>query len=104
MFDRAWAIELLQHAIDRLRAEYQRAGQELRFDVLSEFLTGEAKGSCDRASEKLGLTSSAVHVAVHRLRKRLGQILREEVRATVPSEADIDDEIRSLFRAVRGGD
>lgn len=104
MFDRTWAIELLHYAIDRLRGEYQRAGQELRFDVLSEFLTGEPRGACDRASEKLGLSTAAVHVAVHRLRKRLGQILREEVRATVSSEADIDDEIRSLFRAIRGGD
>jgi len=104
MFDRTWAMELLQHSINRLRAEYQRTGQEARFDVLSEFFTCETKGSCERASEQLGLSSAAVHVAVHRLRKRLGQILREEVRATVQSEADIDDEIRSLFRALRGGD
>jgi RNA polymerase sigma factor (sigma-70 family) len=103
-FDRTWAIELLQQALDRLRGEYQRTGQELRFDVLSEFLTGEAKGSCERACEQLGLSSAAVHVAVHRMRKRLGQILREEVRATVPHESDIDDEIRALFRAIRGGD
>lgn len=104
LFDRTWAIELLQHALNRLRGEYQRTGQELRFDVLSEFLTGETRGSCDRAGEQLGLSSAAVHVAVHRLRKRLGQILREEVRATVLHESDIDDEIRSLFRAIRGGD
>lgn len=104
IFDRTWAIELLQHATNRLQAEYQRRGQDERFEVLSEFLTVEVKGSCAQASEKLGLSAEAMHVAVHRLRKRLGEILREEVRATVASEADIDDEIRSLFRAIRGGD
>jgi DNA-directed RNA polymerase specialized sigma24 family protein len=104
IFDRSWAIELLQHAIGRLRAEYQRAGQELRFDVLSGFLTGEENASCDQATERLGLSASAVRVAVHRLRKRFGQVLREEIRATVASDADVDDEIRALFRAIRGGD
>jgi RNA polymerase sigma-70 factor (ECF subfamily) len=101
MFDRACAIELLQHTLDRLRAEYQRAAQDQRFEVLRGFLTGEPDATCDAAAKQLGISAAAVHVAVHRLRKRYGQLLREEIHAAAPC-ADVDDEVRALFRAVRG--
>jgi len=102
-FDRSCALELLQHAIDRLRGEYQRAGQEHRFESLCGFLTGDDAASFEKAASALGMTESAVRVTLHRMRKRYGQILREEIAATVVTEDDVDDEIHSLFRAIRTG-
>lgn len=102
LFDRACAIELLQQTLHRLQAEYQRASQEQRFETLRGFLTGEPDATCDVAAQQLGISAAAVHVAVHRLRKRYGQLLREEILATAPGGVDIDDEVRALFRAVRG--
>ena len=100
-FDRSCALELLQQAIDRLRGEYRRTDQEHRFDALSGFLTGDDAASFDKAAATLGMTESAVRVTLHRMRKRYGQILREEIATTVITPDDIDDEIHSLFRAIR---
>lgn len=100
-FDRACALELLQLAVARLRDEYHRVDQEHRFEVLHGFLTGEDAESYESAATKLGLSVTATRMAVHRLRKRYGQLLREEIQSTVESAADVDDEISALFQTLR---
>ena len=102
-FDRAWALTLLQTVATRLREDYAAAGQGELFGALSFCLTG---GRSDlpyaELAARLGQTEPAVRVAVHRLRKRYRQFLREEIAQTVARPEDVDDELRQLRQALAG--
>jgi RNA polymerase sigma factor (sigma-70 family) len=103
IFDRTWALTLLCRVVERLRREYEDAGRSDRFEELLAILTRDP--ACDPYAEiarRLGTTEGNVRVAVHRLRRRYGLLLREEIAATVGDEAQIDDEIRALFSALEG--
>ena len=100
-FERRWAMEVLASALQRLKAEYARTGDTHIFDVLKPFLTDNTSDVSYRAmGANLGMSEGAVGVAVHRLRRRFGVALRQEV-AQVASEADVDDELRYLLRALQ---
>jgi RNA polymerase sigma-70 factor (ECF subfamily) len=103
VFQRRWALTTLEHTLDRLRAEYARAGRGEVLRRLEGFLTGDAGNApYEVVSRELGMSEGAVKVAVHRLRKRYGVLLRDEIRQTVSDEREVDDEIRQLFQAVAG--
>lgn len=97
-FDRAWALALLDTVTARLRAEHARPDH---FDALLPCLAGRTADTphADLAA-KLGLTEPAVRVALHRLRQRYRQLLREEVAQTVPRPEDIDTELRHLLASL----
>jgi RNA polymerase sigma-70 factor (ECF subfamily) len=101
IFDRSWALTLLGRVLDLLRHEYGEAGQAAAFAALSPVLT-EGAGAVPYAAlaARLGTTEGAVRVAVHRLRRRYGALLRTEIAATVDDPAEVDDEIRDLFAAL----
>jgi len=101
-FDRQWALTLLGQVLEGLRAEHVASGTEGLFEGLKGFLT-QAEGSCPYAEVacRLGMTEGAVKVAVHRLRRRYRQLLREHIARTVASPEEIDEEIRHLFGAFR---
>jgi RNA polymerase sigma-70 factor (ECF subfamily) len=102
VFERQWTASLLARCLNRLRDE--EAGSGGRFERLKGFLSGEGPGSDYQAvARDLGLTESAVRVAVHRLRRRFGSILREEVRETVAHPSEVDGEIRWMLERVRSG-
>ena len=99
MFDRQWALQLLQSAMEHLRHDYAGAGQEPLFNELRKFVGGSSKeDSYADAAERLGLTEGALRVAICRFRERYRTRLRTQVLETVDSAADADDEIRHLFR------
>ena len=76
------------------------AGQSLTFEVLSPVLTdGSRAVAYATLAARLSTTEGAVRVAVHRLRRRYGERLREEIAATVDEPAEVDEEIRELFTA-----
>ena len=100
-FDRQWAVTLLDRVRCQLREEHQACGKQHRFERLEPLLGGEAAGSYQDAARDLELSEGAVKVAVHRLRQRFGELLRAEIAQTVGGEAEIDDEIRDLFEALR---
>jgi RNA polymerase sigma factor (sigma-70 family) len=101
IFDRSWALTLLGRVFDQLRREYDDAGRGATFEELQTVLTrGPESGSYATIAERLGIGEGAVRVAVHRLRRRYGALLRQEIAATVNDPAEIDDEIRSLFAAL----
>src|SRR5258705_458064 len=84
VFDRRWANTVLQQALDRLRQEHVAAGKEILFDVLADGLTGAAPSQpYAELAMKLSMTEAAVKMAIHRLRKRYGELLRLEVAQTV---------------------
>jgi RNA polymerase sigma-70 factor (ECF subfamily) len=101
IYERRWALTVLDRTLTRLRAEHEAAGRLALFDRLKGYLTGDASGtSYAEAASALGMSEGAVKVAVHRLRRRFGALLREEIADTVVDPAQIDDEIRALFAAL----
>ncbi len=101
VFERQWALTTLERALARLRAEFKRDGKEQLLARLEGFLTGDAETAPYAVvSEQLDMSEAAVKVAVHRLRKRYGALLRDEIRQTVSDPDEVDDEIRALFQAV----
>ena len=103
LFDRDWAMQLLGRVLELLRVEYARSGNLATFEQLQPILTSDAgAGSYAAVAERLGISTGAVRVAVHRLRQRYGAMLRDEVAATLdnPSHEAIDDEVRDLFAAL----
>ncbi len=102
LFEREWAAALLSSCLNRLRQEEDRGGRPARFDALKPFLVGEGPSGYAEVARELGLAEGAVRVAVHRLRKRFGEVLREEIVRTVGDPADVDSEIRWLLAAVGG--
>ena len=99
-FDREWAVTLLAKVIERLRAECETNGRGKQFAVLKIFLTaGKGELSHANAAKALDMDESTVRVAVHRLRKRYRQLLRDEIAQTLADSADVDEEMRALFGA-----
>jgi RNA polymerase sigma-70 factor (ECF subfamily) len=102
LFDRAWAFTLLDRVLALLAAEYAETGRAEFFDQLKVVLT-EGKGAVRAAelAERLNMSESAVNTAIHRMRKRYREILQEQIAATLDDPSEMDDEIRSLFDAIR---
>ena len=102
LFERRWALTLLEQALARLREELAEAGKEQVFESLKNVLTADGPAEPYAAiAQRLGMTEQAVKVAVHRLRRRYGELLRAEIALTVSSDDEIEDELQNLFRAVR---
>lgn len=104
LFERRWALTLLDQVLDRLRSELRAEGKLDLFEALKGFLAGGSEdASHAAAAKKLGMTPNAVKVASHRLRKRYRQLLREEIERTVHDPGQVDAEIRDLFAALGAG-
>lgn len=102
LFDRKWAVTILERTVHRLRVEYVSASSETLFEQLKQFqLGGEAAASYSEVAHRLGLSESAVKSAVFRLRRRHADLLREEVAQTVATAAEVDQELRYLVEALR---
>jgi RNA polymerase sigma-70 factor (ECF subfamily) len=101
-FERRWAVALLERAIDRLATNEAEAGRRAQFETLRLFLTGQnGDTTCAEAGRRLAMSEVAVRAAVHRLRKRYRSLLREEIRQTVNSADEVEDELRQLFAAIK---
>jgi RNA polymerase sigma factor (sigma-70 family) len=103
LYDRQWAMTLLDRALTRLRAEHERAGKAREFSILSPFLTAE-RGTIPYAevAAQLGVKEAAARQAVHRVRKRFREVFREEITQTVAAPEETDAEIRHLLAALSG--
>jgi RNA polymerase sigma factor (sigma-70 family) len=101
LFDRRWALVLLERVLAHLRDDLVSAGKGELFDSLKGFLTGDSAGvSYASVATRLGMTEGAVKVAVHRLRRQFRDTLMQEIADTVADPADIDAEIQYLLKAV----
>jgi RNA polymerase sigma-70 factor (ECF subfamily) len=101
LFDRRWALILLERVLARLRDNHVSAGKGEMFDRLKGFLTGDSTGvPYAEVAKALGMTEGAVKVAVHRLRRQFRDTLMQEIAETVSDPADIDAEIEYLLKAV----
>jgi len=103
-FDQHWASTLFQKAVSRLQQEATAAGKSKQFDELKCFLAAEAgAGEYAAIADRLGLTPGAVGVAVHRLRQRYRELVREEIAHTVASPSEIEEEMRYLIGLISSG-
>jgi RNA polymerase sigma factor (sigma-70 family) len=102
-FERRWALTLLDEVLNRLRTEYEQDGRAELFAALNPCLVG------DRTSQpyaelavKLGVSEGTIKSAVHRLRQRYRELLRDEIAQTVAGPDEVDEELRHLFAVLAG--
>jgi RNA polymerase sigma factor (sigma-70 family) len=102
LFDRSWAEALVANVLERLLADYKREGKEQLFNELRMFVAGGAEQppSYAELGHRLGITESTLRSHVTRLRARYREALRAEVRRTVDSEAQVDQELRELLHVL----
>lgn len=98
VYERRWALTVLEQILSRLKDEYQAADNAILFDSLKQLLPDEP-GSPSQAqiAAQLGMTENAVRQAFYRFRQRYQSLLREEIAHTVATPADIEDELRHLI-------
>jgi RNA polymerase sigma-70 factor (ECF subfamily) len=101
LFDRRWALILLDRVLAQLRDKHAASGKGELFDHLKGFLTGDNAGtSYAEAARSLGMTEGAIKVAVHRLRRGFRDTLMQEIAETVSEPAEVAAEIEYLMKAV----
>jgi RNA polymerase sigma factor (sigma-70 family) len=102
IYERRWALTLLEQVLVRLGAEYEAAGKLPLFDRLKELLAGESgQPSQAKIAAEMGMTENAVKQAFHRLRYRYRQLLREEIAHTVAAPDDVEDELRHFMAVLQ---
>jgi RNA polymerase sigma factor (sigma-70 family) len=102
IFERRWALTLLDRTLLALRMEHETTGKLPLFDALKVFLTGETGAPPLRqVADQLGMTEGAIKVAVHRLRQKYREALRSEIAQTIATEEDVDTELSVLRAALR---
>jgi len=99
IFERRWALTLLEQVLAQVRREFMAVGREKLFEELKVALTGE-KVPYAEIAVRLNLSEGAIRVAVHRLRTRYRELLRAEIGETVATESEIDAEVQHLFAAL----
>jgi len=103
IFERRWALTVLEQALTRLENEYQAAGKVRLFEELKKLLTDEpGQRSQGEIARELAMTENAVNQAFYRLRQRYRELLHEEIAHTVVAPDDAEDELRHLIAALRG--
>jgi RNA polymerase sigma factor (sigma-70 family) len=102
IYEREWALTLLDEVLGRLAVEYRIAGNATLFDRLKQLLAGEPdRPSQAQIARELGMTENAVKQAFHRLRRRYGDLLRDEIAETVAKPAEIEDELRHFIAVLQ---
>lgn len=100
LFERSWALNVLEQAMDRLQDEWERSEKTAQFDALKAYLTPDKESTTYREiAQSPDMTEGAVKVAVHRLRRAYRAQLRAVIAETVSTEDGIEEEIRDLLGA-----
>ena len=97
IYERQWAVTLLNRVMDRLQREMERSGRAQQFFLLNDFIGGAGTSTYAEIAPNLGLSESAARMAASRMRGRYRELLRDEIAQTVETEEDIDNEVRYLF-------
>jgi RNA polymerase sigma-70 factor (ECF subfamily) len=102
IYERRWALTLLDQVLARLENEYSAAGNAKLFDCLKQFLSDEPdRRSQAEVATDLGMTENAVKQAFHRLRLRYRQLLHDEIAQTVALPGDVEDELRHFISVLQ---
>ena len=101
LFERRWAIAVIDRAMARLEQEFASAGQSLRFEQLRGLVVeGAERQSYAEVAARLGMSEAAARRAVQRLRRSFRRAIREEIAQTVPTSSEIEEELRHLWSAL----
>jgi RNA polymerase sigma factor (sigma-70 family) len=101
VFDRQWAVTLIERALNTLADEFAAAGKATQFETLKPWLLGEVPSlSQTEAAQTLGLSEGAVKVAVHRLRRRFRDLLKAEIAQTVDDPAQVHEELHYMVEVL----
>ena len=101
LFERRWALALLERVLERLRVDFAKSGRAERFELMKSFLDSEpSETTYSRLAAGLGTSEGAARVAVYRLRSRYRELLYEEISAIVTAPDEVEDEIRYLLSAL----
>jgi RNA polymerase sigma factor (sigma-70 family) len=102
IYEQQWALRVLEQVLVRLREERRAAGDMVLFEQLEKLLADEPdRPSLAETAARLAMNENAVKQAIHRLRERYRQILREEIAQTVTAPGDVEDELRHLISVLR---
>lgn len=100
-FDREWALALMDRSLNAVRSEFAKAGKQTQFDALKPWLVGDTENlSQSDAAVRLGTTTGAIKVMIHRLRKDFRAAVEAEIAQTVPQAEDIAEELRYLIEVL----
>ncbi len=100
-FDREWALAVMDRALKRVQATLEESGKGRQFEVLKHWLIGETENlSQTAAAAELGMTTGAIKVAIHRLRKCFRDAIQAEIAQTVTDPADVAGELRYLIEVL----
>jgi RNA polymerase sigma-70 factor (ECF subfamily) len=100
-FDHKWALTLLDRALATLAQEHEAAGEADHFQALKPWLTGDTENiSQAEAAAQLGVNEGAVKVAIHRLRRRFREVIKEEIGQTLSDRVQVDEELHYLLEAL----
>jgi RNA polymerase sigma factor (sigma-70 family) len=103
-FERRWALTLLETVLNHLRQDYEREGRGELFALLNPCLVGDRTAQpYAELAKQLGVSEGTVKAAVHRLRQRYRQLLRDEIANTISEPGDVDEELRHLFAVLARG-
>jgi len=103
LYERRWAITLLDRVLDRLQDEFAQAGKSRVFEQLQPFLLGDKSTlTYAEVAATLAMTETAVKVAVHRLRQRYRELFREEIAHTVEEPGEVEEEMRHFLAVISG--
>ena len=96
IFERRWALSMLERVMERLRDEFVQHGRPENFERLKVFLLGQSEASYADLAREMNTSEGALKVAVHRLRKRYRELFRQEIADTVADPAEVESELRYL--------
>jgi len=100
-FDRQWALNVIDRALNAVAAELVSAGKDGYFEILKPWLVGEVgELSQSEAARQLSMTEGAVKVAIHRLRKRFRILVKQEIAGTVDASMPVQEELHYLLEAL----
>src|SRR6267154_1138601 len=100
IFERRWALSVLDRVVEKLRNEFVHHGRPEHFERLKVFLLGHSDAPYDALAREMNTSEGALKVAIHRLRKRYRELLRQEIADTVADPADVESELRCLAAAL----
>lgn len=101
LYERTWAITLLERALLKLRAEYVKRGQETLFEKIKPCLVG-GSGELHRViAEELGMREKTFNTSVSRCQRRFNKLIKDEIAETVGGEGELEDEMRYLLSVLR---
>lgn len=100
LFERRWALTVMEKALETLRGEYAEEEKLERFEALEPYITNRSmRLPYSELAKQVDLSEGAIKVAVHRLRVRYRDALRREIGDTLANEGDVDAEVRDLMEA-----